>query len=184
VSDHDTLPPASADQLQKLLRTRDPSLSEDEQRRRDLGVRMALLARQLRARFDQRVESRGLTRTKWMAIAAVASNSGLTQRTLATIMEITEVSAGRLIDRLCLDGYLRREQHPQDRRAYRIYVTDAAKPIMDELREVSLSCEEEAYRGLSKDDIRTLETLLQTIYDNLADAKSRAVAEALNVGKT
>ena len=89
-----------------------------------------MVARQLRRTFDQSAERSGLTRAQWHLIAAVARNPGATQRIIAEALEVREITAGRLVDRLCDDGYLRREANPNDRRAYCVYLTSAAQPAV------------------------------------------------------
>ena len=94
---------------------------------------MAVLARQMRQRFDERVEQMGVTRAKWVLIAAVARDPGTTQREIAAKLEVSDVTAGRMIDRVSADGLIERRADPQDRRAYRIFLTTAAQPLMAEL---------------------------------------------------
>lgn len=132
----------------------------------------------MRQRFDQRVETIGITSAKWTLIAAVARHPGATQRSIADLLEITEVTAGRLIDRLCADGYLRRTPHPQDRRAYCVELTEAAKPLLERLGAIAAYSETEVFDGFSDDDVAKLEALLDAALNNLTEAKRRALAAA------
>src|SRR6266436_1877115 len=102
-------------------------------RKRSIALKLTVVARQLRVTFDQAVEQSGLTRAKWTLIAAVARNPGATQRVIAEALEVREITAGRLIDRLCAEGYLTRREHPTDRRAYCVYLAPAAQPVLDTL---------------------------------------------------
>src|SRR5580658_7883475 len=96
----------------------DSILVTSKNRRRSIGLKLSVIARQLRLSFDQSAERSGLTRAKWTLIAAVARAPGATQRVIAEALEVREITAGRLIDRLCEEGYLRRDANPNDRRAY------------------------------------------------------------------
>jgi MarR family transcriptional regulator for hemolysin len=142
----------------------------DADRRRALSVTIAGLARQLKRRFDLSVEKIGVTSAKWTLIAVVSTRPGATQRTIAELLNVTEASAGRLIDRLCADGYLRRSANPQDRRAYRVYLTEAADPLLKQLEAVARQNEIEAFAGFSDDEIAQAQALLARIASNLADA--------------
>ena len=93
-------------------------------KRRSVSLKLAIVARRLRMKYDQRVEEGGLTRAQWSVLAVVSRRPGATQRTLANLLFVTDVTAGRMVDRLCADGYLERRENPEDRRAYRIYLTD------------------------------------------------------------
>ena len=137
---------------------------------------MTVIARQLRVTFDQSVERSGLTRAKWTLIAAVARNPGATQRLIAEALEVREITAGRLVARLCEEGYLRREENPNDRRAYCVYLTPTAQPVLDTLDELAKFHEAAIFAGFSAEDLDKLDTLLDTIASNLSDFRSQRAA--------
>jgi DNA-binding MarR family transcriptional regulator len=136
-------------------------------RKRSIGLKMTVLARQLRQGFDERVEAIGVTRAKWVLIAAVSSNPDATQRELAARLEVTDVTACRLIDRLVADGLIERRQHPQDRRAYRVALTPAAEPLLAKIATEAASYEAAVFANLDDSDIDLLNTLLGRIAQNL-----------------
>jgi MarR family transcriptional regulator for hemolysin len=142
-------------------------------RERAITLKLTVIARHLRQRFDQTVEHDGLTRAKWRVIVAAARSAGTTQRAIAAKLEITEVTAGHLIDRLCADGYLERREHPKDRRAYCIHLTPAAKPLLGRLEEVAKIHESEAFAGFDAEDLARLDQLLDSVSHNLAAFRSR-----------
>src|SRR6266436_3664377 len=129
-------------------------------RKRSIALKLTVVARQLRVTFDQAVEQSGLTRAKWTLIAAVARNPGATQRVIAEALEVREITAGRLIDRLCDEGYLRREANPSDRRAYCVYLTSAAQPLLDKLDELAKVHEGIIFAGFQADELEKLDALL------------------------
>ena len=137
-----------------------------------------MIARQLRVTFDQSAERSGLTRAKWTLIAAVARNPGATQRLIAEALEVREITAGRMVDRLCEEGYLRREENPNDRRAYCVYLTPTAQPVLDTLDELAKFHEAAIFAGFSADDVDKLDALLDTIASNLSDFRSQRRAAA------
>lgn len=141
---------------------------EVPERRRDLSRKLTVIARHLRNRFDQSVTKLGVTRSQWTLIAVVASRPGLTQRTIAEVLEISEAAAGRLIDRLCAEGMLERKARSDDRRAYSVYLTDAASPYLETLGGIARRNEEETFSGLSEDQLEMLDGLLALVYTNVA----------------
>jgi MarR family transcriptional regulator, transcriptional regulator for hemolysin len=136
-----------------------------------------VVARQLRVTFDQAAERSGLTRAQWHMIAVVAGNPGATQRLIAEALEVREISAGRLIDRLCDEGYLKRDPHPSDRRAYCVNLTPAAQPVLDTLDQLAKIHEEAIFAGFELEDMNRLEALLDTITRNLSGLRSQREAE-------
>lgn len=127
-----------------------------------------MLARLLRSDFDRRLSDMNITRSQWGLIAVVARRPGATQRSIAEILEMSEASAGRLIDRLCADGLLERRERDDDRRARAVYVTQAAQPLLTSAAEVARANAERVFQGLDDKQLDELGRSLGVIYDNLA----------------
>lgn len=140
-----------------------------------------MVARHLRQSFDQSVERSGLTRAKWTLIATVAHKPGATQRMIAEALEVREVTAGRLIDRLCAEGYLTRREHPTDRRAYCVDLAPGAQPVLDTLGKLGKLHEAAIFAGFDGDDLDRLDTLLDAIARNLS--RNLSAARTRNIAK-
>ncbi len=143
----------------------DPILSM----RRTISLRISVLARNLRNYFDRQVAALGVTRSQWAMIAVVATNPGATQRMIADALEMSEASAGRLVDRLCSEGLLTRRSREDDRRAKAIYISDAAEPLLEKLTVIARESEDRMFRGFSEAEIETLQALLDKVYANLSN---------------
>lgn len=139
--------------------------------KRAVGLKLTIVARQLRQGFDQSVERSGLTRAKWTLIAAVARSPGATQRILAEALQVREITVGRLIDRLCAEGYLKRRANPTDGRAYCVHLAPAAQPVLDTLNELARAHEAVVFAGFSDDDLNKLNALLEAVESNLSAAR-------------
>jgi MarR family transcriptional regulator, transcriptional regulator for hemolysin len=135
--------------------------------KRSLLLKLTVVARQMHKRFDQRVASIGVTRSQWTMIAVIAGRPGATQREVAEVLDVSEASAGRLIDRLCADGMLERRRKDDDRRAHCVFLTDAAKPIMEALSVIGKKHEEEALAGFEASDLASFERYLDRITANI-----------------
>ncbi len=130
-------------------------------------MKMTVLARQMRQRFDERVEQMGLTRTKWVLIATVSQHPGATQREIAEKLQVTDVTAGRLIDQMCADGLLQRRDSPHDRRAYSVVLTPAAQPVVEKLSKAAEAYEAETFANFDEAELDLLNRLLSKLSDNL-----------------
>ena len=144
----------------------DHLIAEARTLQRRIALKLTVLARQLRKRFDQRIESVGVTRSQWTAIAVVASLPGATQRTIADALDMSEAAAGRLVDRLCQEGLLERRTKEDDRRARCVFLTDAARPMLEQLTAIATEEEVKIFRGLSEADLAELDRLLGAVYAN------------------
>ena len=139
--------------------------------KREISLKLTVIARVLRNRFDMSVTPHGITRSQWTLIALVANRPGASQRTIAERLEMTEAAAGRLIERLCSDGLLERRQDTKDKRAWRVFLTPAAEPMLALLADFGLSIETRTFAGLSPEEIGQLAVLLDKVHGNLVDAK-------------
>jgi len=136
--------------------------------KREISLRISVLARNLRNYFDRRVAALGVTRSQWAMIAVVSTNPGATQRMIADALEMSEASAGRLVDRLCNEGLLTRRSREDDRRAKAIYLSEAAEPLLDKLTIVAKDSEERMFKGFSREELDTLKALLDCVYVNVS----------------
>jgi MarR family transcriptional regulator for hemolysin len=135
---------------------------------RQISLRFTIIARLLRNNFDRQVVNLNVTRSQWAMIAVVSRTPGATQRTIAEALEISEASAGRLIDRLCADGLLERRDRRDDRRARAVYLTPAAEPLLETLASIARGSEQRMLKGFSPEEMSTLEGYLDRIYQNIS----------------
>jgi MarR family transcriptional regulator for hemolysin len=136
--------------------------------RRHIGLRFTIIARMLRNNFDRLVVNLSVTRSQWSMIAVVSRSPGATQRTIAEALEMSEASAGRLIDRLCADGLLERRDRKDDRRARAVYLTPAAEPLLEQLATIARAGEQRMFKGFSEEELESLGGFLNRIYDNVS----------------
>lgn len=139
-----------------------------ESPRRQVSLRLTVIARLQRNNFDRLVTELNVTRSQWAMIAVVARYPGSTQRTVAEYLEMSEASAGRLIDRLCADGLLERRDRRDDRRARSVYVTDAAHPLLEKLGLIAAEAEGRMFTGFSDAEVEQMRDYLNRIYDNVS----------------
>ena len=147
---------------------KDPFTDPELSTRRKVGLRMTVIARLQRNNFDRKVADMNVTRSQWAMIAVVSRHPGSTQRIIAEYLEMSEASAGRLIDRLCADGLLERRDRRDDRRARAVYLTEAAGPLLDKLGKIANESEERMFRDFSESEVEQLLEYMDRIYDNVS----------------
>jgi len=120
-----------------------------------------------RGRFDQRAREIGLTRAQWQAVATIHRCEGATQREIANNLDVSSVTIGRILERLEADGWIERQADTVDRRAYRLFLKPAARPILDQLGEIAKDEEQLSLAGINEQERALLNGLLDRIIDNL-----------------
>jgi MarR family transcriptional regulator for hemolysin len=138
--------------------------------KRSVTIKLSVVARRLSQRFDRSADQVGLSRARYGLIAAVARYPGATQRQLAKMLEVTEAAAGRMVERLCLDGYLERRMNPADRRGHFVHLTALAEPVLATMREIAESNENQAFVDIDDEELVMLDRILKKIAGNIAGA--------------
>jgi DNA-binding MarR family transcriptional regulator len=138
-----------------------------------LGFLIGDVSRLLRRSFDVRARAIGVTRSQWRMLTTLSRHEGANQGRLAELLDVEPITLCRMIDRLSDAGLVERRADPSDRRAWRIFLSDRARPILNELRSLGGDLLEDALAGLSGADREMLETLLQRVRANLTDAERK-----------
>ena len=87
----------------------------------------------------------------------------------AHALEVREMTAARLVDRLCDEGYLERRDNPRHHRAYCVHLTSAATPLLGKLDEIAKTHEAATFAGFETEDLEKLDSMLDLIAHNLAE---------------
>lgn len=143
------------------------------------GFLLSDAARLLRRRFDQKARRLGLTRAQWQLLARLARSEGTNQAALADLMEVEPITLCRLLDRMEEGGWVERRPDPADRRARLLYMTDKARPVLEEMRALADGVYEEALAGLSAEACAALLSALRLVRSNLSDRQGDVPAEAV-----
>lgn len=130
------------------------------------------VARLLRRNFNRRAQELGLSQAQWQTLAYLSRQEGVNQVTLADSLDIQPITLARLIDRLQEAGLVARRPDPADRRAFRLYLTTAARPLLKRMWDLAAESREEAMAGLPDDRKQALIEALHHMKRNLVAAES------------
>jgi MarR family transcriptional regulator for hemolysin len=100
---------------------------------RELLFLISDVGRLLRTYADQKARLLGMTRAQWAVLLRLERREGLKQSDLAEALDIQPITLTRLVDRLCDNGLIERRADPNDRRAKLLYLTPAARPLLDRI---------------------------------------------------
>jgi MarR family transcriptional regulator for hemolysin len=134
--------------------------------KRQLVSQLVESSRLLRNFIDHRAKGRGTTRAQWIVLFRLREQEGLSQVDLADVLELQPISLVRLLDRLVEHGLVERRHDPKDRRANRLFLTDAGRQLVDDLDSLRDANATDVLQGVSI-------TSIQTTLDTLLDIKER-----------
>jgi MarR family transcriptional regulator for hemolysin len=146
--------------------------------KRDLAFTLNDVARLLRTHADQRAAQFGSTRAKWAVLARLDRFEGIKQNELAEMLDLQPITLTRLLDGLCDSGLVERRSDPADRRANRLFLTPAARPLLQRLGHVGDELMATALAGLSRSDMDSLLSGLLAMRENLRRALHKREAGA------
>jgi len=100
---------------------------------REIAITIIDVARMLKTYADQRARQFGISRAQWTVLMRLDRFEGLKQSELAEVLDLAPISLTRLLDRRAEHGLIERRADPNDRRANRLYLTPAARPLLKQL---------------------------------------------------
>jgi MarR family transcriptional regulator for hemolysin len=149
---------------------------------RQLAVALIDSARLLKTYADQQARQFGISHAQWAVLARLDRAEGLKQSELAELLDLQPISLTRLLDRLAANGLIERKPDPSDRRANRLYLTPAARPLLNRLLELGGGIMEDVLEGLDQKSAERLLRDLETVKTNLRGLIGRTpeVSQAAN----
>lgn len=125
------------------------------------------ISRLFRKKFTEAARNTRSTGEQWRAMLALQHFPAITQGALAEYLDVEPITVCRMVDRLEQSGLVRRERDPSDRRVWQLFLTEAAGPVIEDLREVGNHMLKQASGSLSDEEMRQVENYLMTIRDNI-----------------
>jgi len=145
----------------------------------DLPFEIAETAHAMRRSFDRRASSLGVTRAQWKVLFRLWRYPGLRQVELAEMLDVEPITLSRIVDRLEEAGLVERTADPTDRRAWRLQVTEKAKPLVAKLKALGTELVGEAFEGVEPSELDRVRSVLAQVRENLAAVqRGKKAAEA------
>ncbi|HJV65981.1 MAG TPA: MarR family transcriptional regulator [Geomonas sp.] len=113
--------------------------------------------------FKEEFEGYELTPQQFGLLGFLWREDGLTQAELSARSQIDRTTMGGLIDRLEKEGLVVRQAHPEDRRAYRICLTEKGQALQPVLTPIAMRVQEHFAAKLDQQEVELLKSLLEKI---------------------
>src|SRR5579863_4259541 len=137
---------------------------------REFAFSLNDVARMLRTYADHKASQFGITRAQWVVLARLDRFEGLKQSELAEMLDLQPITLTRLLDRLCDNGLIERRSDPNDRRAKRLFLTAAARPMLEQRGPLGEDMMTTALAGVSRETVEQIVAQLAVVKENLRQA--------------
>jgi MarR family transcriptional regulator, transcriptional regulator for hemolysin len=136
------------------------------------------VARLLRTYADYRAAQFGMTRAQWAVLVRLDLYEGLNQSELADMLDLQPITLTRLLDKLCDSGLIERRPDPDDRRAKRLFLTRAARPLLLQLASLGEETMANVLDGVASETVEQMVSQLEVVRDNLRQLIQKRNAHA------
>lgn len=134
---------------------------------RNFGFLVRDVSRLCAKRFERNARGLELTLSQCKVLAHLSRNEGISQARLAELTETDPMTLVRTLDRMEQDQWIERRPDPADRRAHRLFLRDAAKPIIERIWKFAEETRSEALGVLDPSEREQLVNLLERVHGTL-----------------
>ena len=155
-----------------MLQTSDSSSISDSAKQQrapySIDYKIKLLSQLLSRRFNEYLEHLKLTPFHWIVLCCLWEEDGLPTSSIGEKLKQVGGTLTGVIDRMEERGLVRRERNLQDRRVWRIWLTDDGKELETVLPPIVEEIRQEAMQGFSDGDRHQFSELLNRAVANLS----------------
>jgi MarR family transcriptional regulator for hemolysin len=137
---------------------------------RNFGFLVHDVSRLIKRRFDRKARQTGLpiTRRQAAVVLYIARNEGVSQAEVATWLDLEPIALVRMLDKLNEERLVERRAHPTDRRVRTLWLTPAARPVVEQILAINKAIREEAFAGMPVHARDAVIDILDGVKGNLA----------------
>jgi MarR family transcriptional regulator, transcriptional regulator for hemolysin len=117
--------------------------------------------------FERAAGEIELTLPQCKVLGHLSRNEGISQARLAELTDTDPMTLVRTLDRMQQDLWIERRADPEDRRAHRLYLREASKPIMNRMWKIADQARQEALSALNPAEREQLLSLLERVHGTL-----------------
>jgi MarR family transcriptional regulator for hemolysin len=135
---------------------------------------LASANRKLRALVDERARDMGLTLSRARLLMQLAKADGPIQSDLADLLDIEQPTLVRLLDGLERTGMIERRAAPGDRRARRVFLTQAARAQAEDILAFLTELRADVLDGVDREELEIALRVLSRMSRNIVANRGAA----------
>jgi DNA-binding MarR family transcriptional regulator len=132
-----------------------------------IGILLTQICKYRRNKSNTLLAETGIHTGQDILLYHLSIEDGQTVSSLVDKICIQHATIFNMIDRMESSGMIRKEKDSLDKRISRVYLTDKGKEAMDEVAKTWRTMETITTKGLTNEQQKELNTLLQMVLNNL-----------------
>ena len=137
-----------------------------EEECRQIGRYISQLYRKGSTFINKGVSKYGIGSGQFMFLLELYIKDGKNQEEIAEALKMDKGTTARALKKLEEEGFVRRIKDENDKRAYKLYLTEKSKEIEENIKGLLYECEKSISKDLSQEEVDTLLTVLKKICIN------------------
>lgn len=143
------------------------------------GSLISQTQRQWRRAVDRKLQPLGLTEASWLALVSLArAREPMRQKDLAAALSLDSSSVVRLLDNLQAAGFIDRNAHEDDRRAYTVVLTAQGQETERQVQAVAEQVRRKILGSVPAEDLAVAHRVLKQLLGTLESAAAQAAGPA------
>ena len=135
-------------------------------KREPIGKYLSIINRKGNVFITKEISKFGIGSGQVMFLMELYKKDGISQEELSEGLNIDKATTCRAIKKLEEAEFLTRVKDKNDKRAYKLYLTQKSKDMEESIRGVLRICENHISKNLSEEEVKTLAMILKKICIN------------------
>ena len=135
----------------------------NETKRAPIGKYISQIYRKGNSFISKEISKFGIGSGQIMFLIELYKNDGISQEELSEILNIDKATPGRAIKKLEKEELLIKVKDENDKRAYKLYLTEKSKSIEDNIKNALNEWEKHISKELSQEEVNILINMLKKI---------------------
>ncbi len=133
------------------------------------GFVLERTAKRMKQFFQEQLNNAAadITVDQWVILHLLKRHEGLSQLDIARASFKDAPTVTRILDLLCKKGLTVRETDDDDRRKFRVSLTDQGRAKIEEVTPIVNAARKKAWQGISRDKLGELVNILDAVFENI-----------------
>ncbi len=134
-----------------------------------VGKWISVLYRCRKSYAGKMLDPYGIAGCQYLFLITLYKNDGSSQEKISDILKIDKTTTAKAIKKLEDNGYVKRVVDSDDKRAYKVFLTQKAQDIIPKIYEIMTEWENSVISDITEEEYRKLERLLEKMAEKAYD---------------